>query len=84
MATRFENPADLLDAVGKHLGFSDWEAVDQQRIDQFANATGDHQWIHVDPEKAADGMTNPNSRLEAVEAFAVGWEALPSGFFRWA
>ena len=55
MATRFENPADLLDAVGKHLGFSDWEAVDQQRIDQFANATGDHQWIHVDPEKAADG-----------------------------
>ena len=55
MATRFEKPADLLDAVGKHLGFSDWEAVDQQRIDQFANATGDHQWIHVDPEKAADG-----------------------------
>ncbi len=55
MATRFENPADLLNAVGKHLGFSDWEAVDQQRIDQFANATGDHQWIHVDPEKAADG-----------------------------
>ena len=55
MATRFENPADLLNAVGKHLGFSDWEAVDQQRIDQFANATGDHQWIHVDPDKAADG-----------------------------
>ena len=55
MATRFENPADLLDAVGKHLGFSDWEAVDQPRIDQFANATGDHQWIHVDPDKAADG-----------------------------
>ena len=55
MATRFEKPADLLDAVGKHLGFSDWEAVDQQRIDQFANATGDHQWIHVDPDKAADG-----------------------------
>ena len=55
MATRFENPADLLDAVGKHLGFSDWEAVDQQRIDQFANATGDHQWIHVDPDKAAEG-----------------------------
>ena len=55
MATRFEKPADLLDAVGKHLGFSDWEAVDQQRVDQFANATGDHQWIHVDPEKAADG-----------------------------
>lgn len=55
MATCFENPADLLNAVGKHLGFSDWEVVDQQRIDQFANATGDHQWIHVDPEKAADG-----------------------------
>jgi len=55
MATVFDNPAALLDAVGKDLGHSDWLEIDQQRINQFADATGDHQWIHVDPEKAADG-----------------------------
>ena len=55
MTTVFRNPAALLAAVGQHLGFSDWETITQQRIDQFADATGDHQWIHVDPEKAAQG-----------------------------
>jgi acyl dehydratase len=39
--------------VGKELGVSDWVAVGQDRIDQFAHATGDHQWIHVDVERAA-------------------------------
>jgi acyl dehydratase len=55
MATLFENPAALLDAVGQHLGYSGWEAISQQRINQFADATGDHQWIHIDPKKAAEG-----------------------------
>ena len=55
MTTVFHNPVALLAAVGQHLGFSDWETITQQRIDQFADATGDHQWIHVDPEKAAQG-----------------------------
>ncbi|MEP5568547.1 MAG: MaoC family dehydratase [Halioglobus sp.] len=55
MSTIFEQPADLLQAVGQHLGHSDWEEIDQRRIDLFAEATGDHQWIHVDPEKAAEG-----------------------------
>ena len=41
--------------VGEHLGYSDWRRVRQQEIDLFADATGDHQWIHVDPEKAAAG-----------------------------
>ncbi|MGH8987025.1 MAG: MaoC family dehydratase [Acidimicrobiales bacterium] len=41
--------------VGSHLGYSDWVLVDQGRIDRFADATGDHQWIHVDPERAAQG-----------------------------
>ena len=41
--------------VGKHLGYSDWHTVTQQEIDLFAEATGDHQWIHVDAEKAAAG-----------------------------
>ncbi len=42
-------------AVGSDLGTSDWLEVTQERIDAFADATGDHQWIHVDPERAADG-----------------------------
>lgn len=46
---------ELQAAVGEHLGYSDWIEIDQQRIDRFADATGDHQWIHVDPEKAKEG-----------------------------
>ncbi|MFC5749748.1 MaoC family dehydratase [Actinomadura rugatobispora] len=41
--------------AGKHLGHSDWMEVTQERVNQFADATGDHQWIHVDPERAAAG-----------------------------
>ncbi|GAB5450705.1 MAG: MaoC family dehydratase [Halioglobus sp.] len=55
MATVFENPAALLDAVGRDLGHSEWLEIDQERINLFADATGDHQWIHVDAEKAAEG-----------------------------
>ena len=55
MATVFKTPADLEGAVGQHLGYSDWLEIDQERIDKFADATGDHQWIHVDPVRAADG-----------------------------
>ena len=51
----FERPQDLKAAVGQHLGWSDWLDVEQERIDLFADATGDHQWIHVDPERAAQG-----------------------------
>ncbi len=39
--------------VGQHLGHSDWVPITQDRVNQFADATGDHQWIHVDPERAA-------------------------------
>ena len=46
---------ELRAAVGEHLGYSSWHEVTQERIDQFAEATGDHQWIHVDPERAKDG-----------------------------
>ncbi|MCK7623166.1 MaoC family dehydratase [Streptomyces sp. RS10V-4] len=51
----FGSVEELRAAVGEELGPSDWMAVDQRRIDLFAEATGDHQWIHVDPEKAAAG-----------------------------
>lgn len=55
MATTFSSPAELLGSEGRHLGYSDWLEIDQHRIDLFAQATGDHQWIHVDPERAAAG-----------------------------
>lgn len=51
----FESLSELSSAVGEELGTSDWVTIEQSRIDQFAEATGDHQWIHVDPEKAAQG-----------------------------
>jgi len=55
MATVFESPKDLKNAEGKQLGHSDWLEIEQDRINQFADATGDHQWIHVDPVRAKDG-----------------------------
>ena len=51
----FTTVDDLKAAVGEQLGYTDWLEIDQKRIDLFAEATGDHQWIHVDPEKAARG-----------------------------
>ncbi|MFD6417677.1 MaoC family dehydratase [Streptomyces sp. NPDC060194] len=51
----FTSVEELRAAVGEELGHSDWVEIDQKRIDLFAEATGDHQWIHVDPEKAAQG-----------------------------
>ena len=44
--------ANLKEHVGSELGVSDWNLVDQARINRFAECTGDHQWIHVDPERA--------------------------------
>lgn len=55
MARIFEHPEQLLACVGEALGESEWLTVEQSRIDQFAEATGDHQWIHVDPVRAAAG-----------------------------
>ena len=55
MATVFESPRDLLGKEGADLGASDWLEIDQKRIDTFADATDDHQWIHVDPERAKAG-----------------------------
>jgi len=56
MAARTINGIDELKAlVGQDLGSSDWLEITQDRVNQFADATGDHQWIHVDPERAKDG-----------------------------
>ncbi len=54
-ATTLDGPNAVRAAAGTHLGWSEWLTIDQNRIDQFAAATGDDQWIHVDPERAASG-----------------------------
>ena len=51
----FESVQALRSAVGEHIGYSDWHTVTQEQINAFADATGDHQWIHVDPAAAAKG-----------------------------
>lgn len=51
----FGSVEGVLDLVGKPLGNSEWVVISQDRINKFADATGDHQWIHVDPVKAATG-----------------------------
>ena len=51
----FTSLDDLLALEGQEVGTSDWLTITQEQVDQFAEATGDHQWIHVDVEKAKDG-----------------------------
>ena len=51
--TTFESVEALKDATGRHLGYSDWMEITQDRVNLFADATDDHQFIHVDPEAAA-------------------------------
>jgi acyl dehydratase len=51
----FESLGDLVAAKGEVLGTSDWVTITQEAVNQFADATGDHQWIHVDPERAKSG-----------------------------
>ncbi|MET9325215.1 MaoC family dehydratase [Tsukamurella sp. NPDC003166] len=55
MTTTVTTPQDLLPLVGQTLGTTEWVSIDQDRVNLFADATDDHQWIHVDPEKAANG-----------------------------
>jgi acyl dehydratase len=54
-ATEFDNPKALLDSVGATFGPTDWVEIDQDRVNKFADATDDHQWIHVDAERAKAG-----------------------------
>lgn len=55
MGLVFSSVDEAVAAAGSDLGASEWLEIDQARIDAFADATGDHQWIHVDPERAKDG-----------------------------
>jgi acyl dehydratase len=55
MTTQVQGLDELKAKVGEHLGYSDWHEVTQDQVNAFAAATGDHQWIHVDPERAKSG-----------------------------
>jgi len=75
----FTTLADLEAAVGEELGVSDWLRIDQDRVDAFADATGDHQWIHVDPERAAAGPFGGTIAHGYLTLSLVPW--LGSGVF---
>src|SRR3954465_14071791 len=64
-----ERPADLLAYAGKEIGTSDWHTVTQEQINKFADATGDHQWIHVDVERA-------KREMPGGKTIAHGWLTL--------
>jgi acyl dehydratase len=55
MSTVVDQPADLLSLVGRPLGSTDWMKITQEQVNLFADATGDHQWIHTDPARAVNG-----------------------------
>lgn len=73
----FQGIGEFAQAVGTHLGYSDWHTITQQQIDTFAEATWDHQWIHTDPEKAAGGpfgKTIAHGYLTLSLVSALVWE----------
>ena len=55
MTTNVKSIDALVELVGTHLGYSDYRTISQEEVNLFADATGDHQWIHVDPERAKSG-----------------------------
>src|SRR5579864_3475678 len=55
MVTKIDGISGLKERVGEHLGFSEWHEITQEQVNLFADATGDHQWIHVDVERAKSG-----------------------------
>ncbi len=55
MTTVVSSVGELRELTGRHLGYSEWRVITQDRVDTFADATDDHQWIHVDAERAAAG-----------------------------
>ena len=83
MAQQFQTAEEILAAVGKTLGTSDWLTIEQDRIDRFADATDDHQWIHTDPERAKNGpfgapIAHGYLTLSLVNAFLPELISVPS------
>ena len=63
--------------VGKELGHSEWQTITQERVNLFADATDDHQWIHVDPERAKDGPFGGRHRPRLPDPVAGSGPAQP-------
>lgn len=76
------NLDELRDAIGSEVGLSPWRTVTQEMIDKFADATDDHQWIHIDPERAAAetpfGGTIAHGFLTLSVLSPMAYEALPT------
>ena len=78
MATRIPGIPDLKSFIGKPLGSTDWVEVTQEQIDRFAEATGDHQWIHVDVERAAADSPFGQTIAHGYLTLALAPALLPS------
>ena len=82
MATLIDGIDDLKARVGEHIGYSEWHQVTKEQVQLFADATGDHQWIHLDEEKAKAGpfggtiahgyLTLSLAPMLMAEAFTIG------------
>ena len=78
MATIIDGIDGLKAKVGEHLGYSDWVEITQDQVNRFADATGDHQWIHVDVERAKAGPVRRPHRPRLPHAVARAGAA-PAG-----
>ncbi|HLF69739.1 MAG TPA: MaoC family dehydratase [Actinomycetota bacterium] len=79
MTTIIKGKQELLGRVGDELGVSEWHEITQDQVNKFADATGDHQWIHVDPEKAAlgpFGTTIAHGYLTLALGPKLSWETV--------
>jgi acyl dehydratase len=77
---QFAHPNDLLDHVGEEIGLSSWVEIDQAKINAFADATGDLQWIHVNPERAARDVPGGKTIAHGFLLLSL-YPALTSEFF---
>lgn len=83
----FKNLAEMKALIGQEVAVSDWIKVDQQRINLFADATGDHQWIHIDVERSAKGPFGTTiahgfltlSMIPVLSANAMKWSDVKMG-----
>jgi acyl dehydratase len=80
----FAGLADFSAAKGEHLGYSAWREVTQGQVDMFADATDDHQWIHVDPGRAATGPFGGTRLVRLLPAKGVLVQSRSSGSLRLA
>jgi hypothetical protein len=84
MAVEVLSVAKMLERVGEELGVTDWFKMDQDRINKFADCTEDHQWIHVDPEKAAQGpfgqtIAHGYLTISLLPYFSADYALVPEG-----